>query len=191
MLVTLVGVSRADDVVEFVAISAQGIALVVQFVVSAAYHRHSPTLAARSRNRRADHSAIFVLIAASYVPICLLVLEAPLSWVVLVLAWAVAFNGVRKKYFELDLETDRVHSWMYGVLGGASVLVLPQMIDGMGWWRVGVEAAAGLLYAGGGWVLVSRRIDPAPETFGFHEIWHLCVLIATFMNLGVAVSLVW
>ena len=190
-MATVVGLTRTGSLLEFVAIATQGTALVAQFVFSAVYHRHSPTLEARKWNRRADHAAIFVLIAASYTPICLLVLDRPLSWVVLALAWLVALNGVRKKFGELSLETDRVHSWMYGVLGGASILVLPQMIDGMGWTRVLVNAAAGLLYALGGFELVRRRIDPWPNTFGYHEIWHLCVLVAVFMNLGVAISLVW
>ncbi len=191
VVATVLGLSRTSTGLEFLAIATQGSALIGQSAISAIYHRHSPTLEARKRNRQADHAAIFVLIAASYTPVCLLVLERPLAWIVLGLAWLVALNGVRKKFGELDLEHDRVHSWMYGVLGGASILVIPQMIEGMGWARVGWSAAAGLLYAFGGWVLVKRRIDPSPRSFGYHEVWHLCVLIGTFVNLAVAVSLVW
>jgi len=183
-------VTSAAGPVERVALAVQGLSMTALFALSATYHRHSPTLKARRINRKLDHSAIFVLIAGSYTPICLLVLDRPLGLVVLTAVWLVAAHGVRQKSLRLELEHDRVHSWMYVVLGGTAFLILPQLIDGMGLARMLWSAGAGVLYGFGGWVLVKRRVDPWPKSFGFHEVWHTCVTVAIAINFGVAATLV-
>jgi len=182
-------VTAATGPLERIALAVHGLSMAALFALSATYHRHSPSLAARRITRKLDHSAIFVLIAGSYTPICLLVLDRPLGFVVLAVVWLIAAHGVRQKSIRLGLDHDRVHSWMYVVLGGTAILILPQLVDGMGWARVLWSAGSGLLYGFGGWVLVKRRIDPWPKSFGFHEVWHACVTVAIAINFGVAATL--
>ncbi len=147
--------------------------LTAMFATSAAYHRLAETVRARLWMRRADHAMIFVLIAGSYTPVCLLVLEGAWRVVALVVVWAGALLGVSLKFFRL--QAMRVGNALYLVMGWAVLALVPQLRQ-----RpvvLGLLAAGGVLYTAGTVVLSRRRPDPLPEIFGYHEVWH-CLVVA-------------
>ncbi len=144
------------------------------FATSAAYHRLAQSLRAREWMRRADHAMIFVLIAGSYTPVCLVVLEGAWRVVALGVVWLGALVGVGFKLFRL--QAMRLGNSMYLVLGWAVLALVPQLRG-----RpivLGLLAAGGLLYTSGTVVLSWRRPDPVPEVFGYHEVWHSLVVAA-------------
>lgn len=149
------------------------ISLTAMFATSAAYHRMAQTVRARLWMRRADHAMIFVLIAGSYTPVCLLVLEGAWRVVALSVVWAGALVGVGIKVF--CLQAMRLGNSLYLVLGWAVLALVPQL--GQRPVVFALLAAGGALYTSGTVVLARRRPDPLPAAFGYHEVWH-CLVVA-------------
>lgn len=151
--------------------------LVGVFGASAAYHRGAWGPAARRRMKRLDHSMIYVLIAASYTPVALLVLRGRWSAVVLGAVWAGAALGVGLKLARID--GFRVAtSVLYMALGWLAVVALPQLVRGMPRAAFVLMVVGGLLYTAGALVFALRRPDPAPAVFGYHEVWHAFMVAA-------------
>lgn len=166
------------------------ISLTGLFGTSAAYHRLATTVRARGIMRRLDHAMIFVLIAGSYTPMCLLALQAPWRVAALALVWAGAVVGVVLKV--VRLEAMRLGNALYVVLGWAVLAILPQLSQRVERDTITLLAAGGVLYTLGAVVLRHRRPDPIPHVFGYHEVWHTLVVAAAichyFMILGVVRS---
>ncbi len=154
-----------------------GTGMVALFGVSAAYHRGpwSPTW--RRRMQQLDHATIFVMIAGSYTPVCLLVLEGWLAVAMLAVAWTGAGLGAA-----LALRTGNrsqvLHNALYIVLGWIAVATLPQMVHNLSLVEVTLVAVGGLLFTVGAIALALRWPDPFPRVFGYHEVWHTFVVAA-------------
>ena len=148
------------------------------FGSSALYHRINwKSVRARQWMRRLDHSMIFVLIAGTYTPFCLLVLEGSLATAILIAVWAGAAAGIVLKLLWVDAPKWLAAS-IYVVLGWVAVVTAPQMIDGLGVGGALLVAGGGVLYTVGAVVYALRRPDPRPRVFGYHEIFHLLVIVA-------------
>ena len=143
--------------------------------VSAAYHRVTWSPAARARMRRADHSTIFVLIAATYTAVALLVLDPVWQRVLLAVVWAGALTGIGLKIFSLE-STRKLTATMYIVLGWAAIAAMPQFVSRIPNDALALIVAGGLLYTGGAIIFALRRPNPSPRVFGYHEIWHSAVV---------------
>ncbi|MBI4883515.1 MAG: hemolysin III family protein [Actinobacteria bacterium] len=163
--------------------------LVLGFGTSAGYHRLARRERTRSVMQRLDHSMIFVLIAGSYTPICLLGL--PSSWGIplLCLVWVGAAIGILLK--QLAFERLRVLEYaLYPILGWIVVVATPQLLRGMSPTALSLLLAGGVLYTVGIPVLARERPDPWPRTFGYHEIWHAFTVAAGachFVTVGLLV----
>ncbi len=151
------------------------------FAVSATYHRWRWDPRYKAMLRRADHSMIFVFIAASYTPIALLVLDAPLAGIVLVSAWAGAVAGV---VFSVGW-IDAPRGWSAGAyiaLGWVIVLAAPQLVGGIGAGPALLFLLGGVLYSVGAVVYARQHPDPWPATFGYHEVFHTLVTVAALVH---------
>ena len=130
---------------------------------------------------RLDHAMIFVMIAGTYTPLAVVVLTGWVRTLVLTAVWIGAAFGI---VFELARER-LPRGWVtsvYITLGWSGIIMLPQL-----WIDVGVGAFAlivggGILYTAGAIVHAARWPDPAPMVFGYHEIFHVFVLIAATMH---------
>jgi hemolysin III len=145
------------------------------FGVSALYHRVSWTPPVRRRMRQLDHSMIFLLIAGTYTPVGLLVLEGTLATVVLAVVWVGAVAGIA-----LELAWTTAPRWLGGTvylaLGWVAVVATPQLFARLGLAGGLLIVAGGLAYSAGAAVYALRRPDPVPATFGYHEVFHLLVI---------------
>jgi hemolysin III len=154
-----------------------GTGLCALFAASGLYHRWRWDPRWRPLLRRIDHSTIFVFIAASYVPIALLVLPGDLRVVVLVTVAAGALSGVI-----LTVAWITAPRWLtaavYVALGWVSAITLPDLVERLDPAPMLLIAAGGLLYTAGAVVYATRRPDPWPRTFGFHEVFHALVIAA-------------
>jgi hemolysin III len=152
------------------------------FGVSALYHRVTwASMAARLWMRRLDHSMIFFLIAGTYTPFALLALEGDLATAILIAVWAGAFAGII-----LNLAWISAPKWVtalvYVALGWIAVAAFPELISEIGLAGTGLVAAGGVLYTVGAVIYALRRPDPAPAVFGYHEIFHLLVILAAALQ---------
>jgi hemolysin III len=145
------------------------------FGVSALYHRVTWTGPARRRMRRLDHAMIFLLIAGTYTPVGLLVLQGRLGTVVLAVVWGGALAGI-----VLELAWAGAPRWLGGTvylaLGWVAVVAMPQLFARLGVTGGMLIVAGGLVYSAGAAVYALRRPDPVPAVFGYHEVFHLLVI---------------
>jgi hemolysin III len=173
--ITLVSLARGTSA--RLAVGIYALSLVGLFGTSAAYHRLARTPRARRWLKRIDHSMIFVLIAGTVTPFALIVLHPPWSMVLLSVVWVGACTGIFLKMARID-GFQVLTGILYIGLGWAVVLVSPQLIRGLSPVSLFLVIVGGVLYTSGAVVLLRRRPDPAPATFGYHEIWHAMVVVA-------------
>lgn len=156
---------------------------------SAAYHRGRWGAAARRRMKRLDHSMIYVLIAATYTPVALLVLHGPWRVAMLAAVWAGAVLGIALKLARIDGFRVATAA-LYVGLGWLAVAALPQLVRGMPAPALALTVAGGLLYTAGAIVFALRRPDPAPAVFGYHEVWHALMVAAAACHTAMVALLV-
>jgi hemolysin III len=170
LLVLLAATARAT-----VAAAVYVVSVSALFGVSALYHRRTWTSAARRRMRRLDHSMIFLLIAGTYTPVGMLVLEGTLATAVLAVVWGGAVAGV-----VLELAWAGAPRWLRGAvylaLGWVAVVAMPQLFAHLGVVGGLLIVVGGLVYSAGAAVYALRRPDPVPAVFGYHEVFHLLVI---------------
>jgi hemolysin III len=155
------------------------------FGTSALYHRVDwRTLGARRWMRRIDHTMIFVLIAGSYTPFALLVLHGSLGLIVMIVVWSAALAGAAFKLLWIDAPAWLIAS-IYVALGWISVVTAPELIAGLGVVAVAGLALGGVLYSTGAVIYARKRPDPVPTVFGYHEVFHLLVLVAAAVQYAV------
>lgn len=159
------------------------------FGVSAAYHRIARSPRARALMQRLDHSTIYVLIAGTYVPVCLIAL--PRSWGIplLVLVSVGATVGIVLKLVAFGRVRWLSYS-LYPVLGWSAVLAVPALITHLTWMQLGLVVAGGVAYTVGIPFLVLRRPNPWPRVFGYHEIWHSFTGVAAGLHFAAVAALV-
>jgi len=157
-----------------VAAAIYWLALSSQFGVSAAYHLGMWSETGRERMRTLDHATIFVLIAGTYTPFCLLVLHGAATIVVLAIVWTGAAIGIATKLYRIDLHV--LSGFLYLGLGWVAVIVFPALVRDLTTIELALMVAGGLLYSGGALVLALHRPNPWPRTFGYHEIWHAATI---------------
>jgi hemolysin III len=145
---------------------------------SALYHRvewSRPDV--RRWMRRLDHSMIFFLIAGTYTPFALLVLDGPLADAVLAVVWIGAVAGAVVEIVWIE-HPKWVAALVYMSLGWVAVVPFPALWSEMGAAGTLLVAAGGLLYTAGAVVYATQRPDPNPRVFGYHEVFHLFVILA-------------
>jgi hemolysin III len=172
VLILVAPTRKASTAAAIYAASVSGL-----FGASALYHRVTWRPATRRWMRRLDHSMIFVLIAGTYTPFALLVLHGTLATVVLAIVWGGALAGVVLKLAWVDAP-----KWLmaavYVGLGWVGAATAPQLVSDAGVGAVALLAAGGLLYTAGAVIYAIRRPDPLPKVFGYHEIFHILVIVA-------------
>jgi hemolysin III len=158
------------------------------FGISALYHRGSWSPRTRAVLRRLDHANIFLIIAGTYTPFTILLLDGARGQILLWGIWAGAIVGIAFRVFWVGAPR-----WLYTpcyiALGWAAVFFLPDFLRAGGIVVLILVIAGGVLYSTGGVVYGLKRPDPWPRWFGFHEVFHSLTL-AAFVVHYVGISLV-
>jgi hemolysin III len=159
-----------------IAVAVYVVSLAALFGTSAAYHRLARSSTATRRLQRLDHSMIYVLIAGTYTPLCVVAL--PPAWGIPVLAavWGGASVGVVVKAAGIN-RLGGVANALDIVLGWAAVVALPVVVASIPASGLGLMVTGGVAYTVGAVVFLRGRPDPRPDVFGFHEVWHACTVI--------------
>lgn len=178
-----------DDTAARAAVAVYTGASLLLFSVSAIYHRGTWPPRMASFLRRLDHANIFLIIAGTYTPYAVLLLSPDRARLLLTLVWAGAAIGV---FFRLVwLGAPRwTYVTAYVALGWVALFFLPDLARAGGWLVLGFMLLGGLLYTVGAVVYATRKPDPSPRWFGYHEVFH-ALTIAAWLSfyVGVAVSL--
>jgi hemolysin III len=147
------------------------------FGVSALYHRRRWSPRGWKLMKRADHSMIFLFIAGTYTPFSLLAVPEPTGWWMLGIVWVGALAGVA-----LKMAWPHAPRWVgvpiYIGLGWVAIFVLVDILQLVGVTVVVLMAAGGILYSLGAVAYASKRPNPWPGTFGYHEVFHAMTIVA-------------
>jgi hemolysin III len=154
-----------------------GASLIFLFSASATYHMVQVKEKALETFRKVDHAAIYVLIAGTYTPFCVNAFEGFWSWGMLTLIWSLALVGIVVKVFYI-----RAPRWLnagiYIIMGWLSVAAVGQMIAHLPIWVLVWLITGGVIYTLGAIVYITKIFNFKPGVFGFHEVWHIFVLLA-------------
>lgn len=147
------------------------------FGASALYHRVTWSPKLRLWMRRIDHAGVYLLIAGTYTPVCLLVLGGAWSVTVLAIVWAGACVSIVLKFVWVD--APKWFAALIGVaLGWAGVAALPQLIVRLSPAPVVLLCVGGIVYTAGAVVYARKWPNPAPAVFGYHEVFHALTIVA-------------
>jgi len=157
---------------------------------SALYHRITWSPSRRLWMRRADHAAIFLLIAGTYTPVALIGLHGAWRTSVLAIVWTGAAAATITKLCWV-----RSPKWLSAAIGLAlgwvAVAAVPQLAHNEGLAPLFLLAAGGIAYTAGAVVYACRRPDPLPRVFGYHELFHaLTILALSCQYVAIAVFIV-
>jgi len=167
------------------AVAIYAVSLSALLGTSALYHRVDwKRPGVRRWMRRLDHSMIFFLIAGTYTPFALLVLDGALATVILVVVWSGALAGILMKLIWIDAPKALV-AILYLALGWVAVAAFPTMLDELGITGTALVSVGGLLYTAGALVYAFQRPNPAPAVFGYHEVFHALVILAAALQYAV------
>jgi len=171
----------SDRAAERTSASIYAATLLLVFGTSAAYHRLARTDRMRHIMQRLDHTMIYLLIAGTYVPVCLVALPPRWGIPMLSVVGAMALVGMTIK-----LGGFRRVQWLgyalYPIMGWALVVATPALIDNLTTMQIALIVAGGLAYTIGFPVLLVRRPNPWPLTFGYHEVWHSFTVLAAALH---------
>lgn len=155
-----------------------GLSLVLLFTASAAYHLIKTSPPRERLLRKLDHTAIFLLIAGTYTPVCLIVLTDTWRWGMLSAIWSLALVGTLFQLVFIDAPR-WVAVVIYVGMGWLGVIGVAQLMQALPLAALGWLLAGGVLYSGGAVIYAIKKPDFFPNVFGFHEIWHLFVTAAS------------
>ena len=159
------------------AVALYSLTAIMLFSVSAIYHRVPWSPAKKKIWRRWDHANINLLIAGSYTPFAVALLEPRDRNILLAVIWIGALSGVAMRIFWIGAPR-----WLYVanylLLGWVAVVYTPQLYERGGLWVLIPIIIGGLFYSIGAIFYALKRPGPAAKYFGFHELFHIFVLAA-------------
>lgn len=173
----------ADSVTTTVALLVYVLGLLALFGTSAAYHLLARSDRAQLMMRRLDHSMIFVQIAGTYTPVCLLALPPEWGRPLLVAIWVGAAFGVMVKLFG-GARLLRVSNALYLIMGWLAIGALPVILRYMTTSEFVLLVLGGVMYTIGAVLFYCRRPALKPSTFGYHEVWHGFTVAAAVSHFG-------
>jgi hemolysin III len=163
------------------------LSMITTYTVSAGYHILARTRRSQLLMRRLDHSTIFLLIAGTYTPLCLIALPASVGVPLLLLVWSGAVLGAVLK---ITGRAWRAASALYLLLGWVALAVLPALWHTAGALPALLLLAGGVVYTAGSVVFFLKRPRLSPEVFGSHELWHAATLLAGALHFAAVLTIV-
>ena len=168
-------------------VAIYGASLVAMLSFSALFHRVRWTDDSWWRMRQLDHTGIYLVIAGSFTGIGGLSLDGTVRIVILLAVWAVALAGIAYRWLPV-VPPFGLTTALYVFLAGLFVPVAPQLADGLGSGGLGLLIAGCVLYFFGALALGARVPDPWPQVFGYHEVWHVVVVVCSVLHYIVVVG---
>jgi hemolysin III len=165
-----------------------GLSLILLFSASAAYHMARVRPKVLEILRRMDHSAIFLLIAGTYTPFCMIAFTGFWRWGLLSIVWAFALIGILVKVFIPGMPR-WLHTAPYILMGWLGVLAAGQVFKNVSTWVLAWLLTGGVIYTIGAVIYATKKLDLFPGKFGFHELWHVFVLLGALAHFVAVLSL--
>jgi len=162
---------------KIVSLAVYGLSLIAMFSASATYHMVRAKEKVLLVLRKLDHSAIYLLIAGTYTPFCVNAFDGFWKWGMLGVIWTLAAIGIVVKIFYIKAPR-WLNAGIYVVMGWLCVGAAGQMLAALPAWVFGWLLTGGVIYTLGAVVYITKIFNFWPGVFGFHEVWHIFVLLA-------------
>ena len=187
-LIALLSVSWGTPI-KMISLIIYGASLIFLFSASATYHTVNRKDKVLEIFRKVDHAAIFVLIAGTYTPFCVNAFTGFWQWGMLTIIWSLALAGIIVKIFYIR-SPRWLNAGIYVVMGWLGIIGAGQVFTALPVWVIFWLVAGGVIYTLGAVVYSTKIFNFVPGVFGFHEIWHIFVILAAAAHfvavLGVA-----
>ena len=171
-----------------IAVLVYVLSLLALFSTSASYHLLTRSQRAQRTMRQLDHAMVYVLIAGTYTPVCLLALRRNIGVPFLIAIWLAAALGITLK---ITWRAHKTSGAMYLVIGWAALIILPWSYRMAGFTSLLLFALGGIVYTVGAILFYLQRPQLKPLVFGFHEVWHVFTVVAValqFAGVGVLIA---
>jgi hemolysin III len=175
---TVLVVSAHGEPVKQLSLVVYGIGLTLLFTVSTLYHRGPWSPRVRAVWRRLDHATIFVMIAATYTPVVVVVLDGWMRMAVLTGIWMLTVVGALIVITRMSMPRYAL-VLLYVTVGWSALVALPAMAVRLGPSGMAYILVGGVLYSLGAVAYALRRPRLWPSVFGYHEVFHILVIAAT------------
>ena len=170
-----------DDLSKFVIMSIFGVSILLLYGASSLYHGVKTTKEKELLLRKLDHIAIFLLIAGTYTPVLYYGLDGGWQLAMLIAVWTVTVLGILMKVFFMNLPR-WLSTAVYLALGWVAVIPFGRLVGGLPPGALVLIVAGGLSYTIGGIVYGTKKISLFSNKLGFHEIFHLFILLGTLLH---------
>ena len=180
--------SGGGALAKYLSFSIYGASLIFMFAASGMYHASDAPPKTIERLRKVDHSAIYLLIAGTYTPFCVIAFSGFWRWGLLAVIWTLALAGIIVKVFIIGMPR-WVTAGIYLAMGWLSVFAAREFLAALSPRTLAWLLAGGILYSAGAVIYATKKGDFFPGKFGFHEVWHLFVLFAAAAHFVAVASL--
>jgi hemolysin III len=177
------------DELKVVSILVYGFSLIALFSASSAYHLIQANTKIIQGLRKLDHSAIYILIAGTYTPFCVLAFSGFFHWDMLAIVWSFALVGIIVKIFYIKAPR-WLNAAIYVLTGWLGISAVGQVSAALPAGAIIWLIVGGVIYTLGAVIYATRIFNFIPGKFGFHEIWHIFVLLAAMAHFISVVLLV-
>lgn len=161
-----------------------GISLLLLYGASTIYHTFELPQEKTNLLRRIDHMMIFILIAGTYTPVCLVSLHGTWGWTLLVAIWAFALVGLLLKIFWMDAPR-WLSTMIYVIMGWLAVIAFVPLQKAVSWGGIGTLLAGGIAYTIGAVIYGLKKPNLSVlKSFGFHEIFHVFVMLGSGIHIA-------
>ena len=182
-------INNSTNSTELIATIVYSIGIFMMFGFSALYHRVNWRPEVLKIMRRLDHSSIFIMIAGSFTPICLLVLPENLGLQLLVIMWVVAGIGILQTFIFTNAPR-MIRAGIYLIAGYIAIPYLSVLSSVMGFTNFSLTLAGGTIYSVGAISYGLKFPDFSPKYFGYHEFFHVLISLAAILHFIVIYSLI-
>lgn len=162
------------------ALTIYGVSLVLLFAASATYHMVKGSPKVMEVLRKLDHSAIYLLIAGTYTPFCIM-FSGFWKWGLLAIIWSLALIGIVVKIFIINAPR-WLNAGIYVVMGWLCIAAIGEMLRVLPPWALTWLVIGGITYTLGAVVYITKTMNFWPGKFGFHEVWHIFVILGALAH---------
>jgi hemolysin III len=164
-----------------ISLTVYGSSLIFLFAASATYHMVKSKTNIIATLRKLDHSAIFLLIAGTYTPFCVVMFTGFWKWGFLTIIWFLAMIGILVKIFVPDAPR-WLHTGVYIAMGWLCMAAIGEMLRVLPVGALILLILGGVVYTVGAIIYATKTLDFFPGRFGFHEVWHIFVILGALTH---------
>jgi hemolysin III len=164
-----------------ISLTIYGLSLILLFTASATYHLVKAKPKILDVLRKLDHSAIYLLIAGTYTPICFNMFTGFWQWGMLTLIWSLAFIGVGVKLLWINAPR-WLYTGVYIAMGWLAIFGVRELLSTLPSGAIICLLIGGITFTAGAVIYATKSFDFFPDIFGFHEVWHIFVILGALAH---------